>query len=317
MLTFLDFEKEIAEINQKIEEFRLMSNSKNLNVAEEVIKLEKKSEQLLKKIYADLTPWQTVQVSRHHQRPRFFDYLEANFSDFVPLAGDRLYGDDQALIGGMARFKGRSVVVMGQQKGSDTESRLFHNFGMPRPEGYRKARRLMDLANQFNLPVLTFVDTPGAYPGLDAEQRGQAEAIARCIETSLNLKVPIISCVIGEGGSGGAIAIATANIILMLEHAMYSVISPEGCASILWKSTEKIRDATSALRLTAKDLKQFNVIDDIIPEPLGGAHRDSAAITKRVGEHIYAQLENLSRFNGQQLREQRRQKFIDMGDKGL
>ena len=317
MQTFLDFEKNVAELNGKIEELRLMANSKNINVAEEVMKLERKSEKALTKIYAELTPWQKVQVARHQQRPKFFDYLDALFTDFMPLAGDRVFGNDHALIGGMARFKGKSVVVIGQQKGTDTESRLHHNFGMPRPEGYRKAKRLMELANQFNMPILTFVDTAGAYPGLDAEERGQAEAIARCIETSFNLTVPLISCIIGEGGSGGAIAIASANSVFMLEHSIYSVISPEGCASILWKSAQRTKDAANALKLTAQDLQKHKIIDAIIPEPLGGAHRNISLMTERTRDVISSKLNDLSQLSGQKLKQMRRQRFIDIGDKDL
>ncbi|PIZ33363.1 MAG: acetyl-CoA carboxylase carboxyl transferase subunit alpha [Alphaproteobacteria bacterium CG_4_10_14_0_8_um_filter_37_21] len=317
MQTFLDFEKNVAELNGKIEELRLMANSKNINVAEEVMKLERKSEKALTKIYAELTPWQKVQVARHQQRPKFFDYLNTLFTDFMPLAGDRVFGNDHALIGGMARFKGKSVVVIGQQKGTDTESRLHHNFGMPRPEGYRKAKRLMELANQFNMPILTFVDTAGAYPGLDAEERGQAEAIARCIETSFNLTVPLISCIIGEGGSGGAIAIASANSVFMLEHSIYSVISPEGCASILWKSAQRTKDAANALKLTAQDLQKHKIIDAIIPEPLGGAHRNISLMTERTRDVISSKLNDLSQLSGQKLKQMRRQRFIDIGDKDL
>lgn len=317
MKTFLDFEKNIAELNGKIEELRLMANSKDVNVAEEIIKLERKTEKALNAIYSELTPWQKVQVARHQQRPKFFDYLEALFSDFIPLAGDRTFGNDHALIGGIARFNSRSVVVMGQQKGTDTESRLHHNFGMPRPEGYRKAKRLMELANKFKLPILTFVDTAGAYPGLDAEERGQAEAIARCIETSFNLTVPLISCIIGEGGSGGAIAIASANSVLMLEHSIYSVISPEGCASILWKSASRTKDAATALKLTAQDLKKHNIIDHIIPEPLGGAHRNVKNMTEQTRDAIAIKLDELSQQSGQQLKQNRRQRFIDIGEKGI
>lgn len=317
MQTFLDFEKNVAELNGKIEELRLMANSKNINVAEEVMKLERKSEKALTKIYAELTPWQKVQVARHQQRPKFFDYLNTLFTDFMPLAGDRVFGNDHALIGGMARFKGKSVVVIGQQKGTDTESRLHHNFGMPRPEGYRKAKRLMELANQFNMPILTFVDTAGAYPGLDAEERGQAEAIARCIETSFNLTVPLISCIIGEGGSGGAIAIASANSVFMLEHSIYSVISPEGCASILWKSAQRTKDAANALKLTAQDLQKHKIIDAIIPEPLGGAHRNISLMTERTRDVISSKLNDLSQLSGQKLKQIRRQRFIDIGDKDL
>lgn len=317
MHTFLDFETNVAELNSKIEELRLMANSKDINVAAEVMKLEKKSEKALTKIYSELTPWQKVQVARHHQRPKFFDYRDALFTDFMPLAGDRAFGNDHALIGGMARFNGQSVVVMGQQKGTDTETRLHHNFGMPRPEGYRKAKRLMELANQFKMPILTFVDTAGAYPGLDAEERGQAEAIARCIETSFNLTVPIISCIIGEGGSGGAIAIASANSVFMLEHSIYSVISPEGCASILWKCAKRTKDAANALKLTAQDLHKHKIIDAIIPEPLGGAHRNMSVTTERTREMLSLKLNELLQLSGQQLKQSRRQRFIDIGDKDL
>lgn len=317
MQTFLDFETNVAELNSKIEELRLMANSKDINVAAEVMKLEKKSEKALTKIYSELTPWQKVQVARHHQRPKFFDYRDALFTDFMPLAGDRVFGNDHALIGGMARFNGQSVVVMGQQKGTDTETRLHHNFGMPRPEGYRKAKRLMELANQFKMPILTFVDTAGAYPGLDAEERGQAEAIARCIETSFNLTVPIISCIIGEGGSGGAIAIASANSVFMLEHSIYSVISPEGCASILWKCAKRTKDAANALKLTAQDLHKHKIIDAIIPEPLGGAHRNMSVTTERTREMLSLKLNELLQLSGQQLKQSRRQRFIDIGDKDL
>ncbi|HCU06063.1 MAG TPA: acetyl-CoA carboxylase carboxyl transferase subunit alpha [Holosporales bacterium] len=317
MKTFLDFEKNVAELDGKIEELRLMTNSKDINVAEEIIKLEKKTERALKTIYSELSPWQKVQVARHQQRPKFFDYLEALFSDFMPLAGDRTFGNDHALIGGVARFNERSVIVMGQQKGTDTESRLHHNFGMARPEGYRKAKRLMELANKFKMPILTFVDTAGAYPGLDAEERGQAEAIARCIETSFSLTVPMIACIIGEGGSGGAIAIASANSVLMLEHSIYSVISPEGCASILWKSASRTKDAATALKLTAQDLKKHGIIDHIIPEPLGGAHRDVKNMTERTREAISIKLDELCQLSGQQLKQNRRKRFIDIGEKGI
>lgn len=317
MKTFLDFEKNVADLNGKIEELRLMPNSKDVTVTNDIIKLEKKIEKTLKTIYAELTPWQKVQVARHQQRPKFFDYLESLFSDFIPLAGDRTFGNDHALIGGIARFNERSVIVLGQQKGTDTESRLHHNFGMPRPEGYRKAKRLMELANKFQMPILTFVDTAGAYPGLDAEERGQAEAIARCIETSFNLTVPIISCIIGEGGSGGAIAIASANSVFMLEHSIYSVISPEGCASILWKSASRTKDAATALKLTAQDLKKHGIIDHIIQEPLGGAHRHVKTMTDRTRDALSIKLDELSQLSGQQLKQSRRQRFIDIGEKGI
>jgi acetyl-CoA carboxylase carboxyl transferase subunit alpha len=269
MPTFLDFEKPIAELEGKIEELRHLSDGGGLNIADEVLRLQDKVERLLKTTYAKLTPWQKVQVARHPERPHASDYLEALFTDYQPLAGDRAYAEDAAVVGGLARFRGRSLVVMGTEKGHDTESRLQHNFGMARPEGYRKAQRFMRLAERFKLPLVTLVDTSGAFPGKDAEERGQAEAIARSIETCLDLETPLVSIVIGEGGSGGAIALAAANTVLMLEHAIYSVISPEGCASILWRSSDQAKEAAEALKITAQDLLALGVIDQIVPEPLG------------------------------------------------
>src|SRR5471030_1960701 len=277
MRTFLDFEKPIAELEAKIEELRHVGDQGTLNIADEVSRLEAKTDRLLRQTYAKLTPWQKVLVARHPARPHGLDYIGRLIDDFTPLAGDRAFAVDRAIIGGLGRFRGRSVVVIGHEKGDDTDARVRHNFGMARPEGYRKARRLMELAERFGLPVLTLVDTAGAYPGIDAEARGQAEAIARAIDNCLKLRVPLVSTVIGEGGSGGAIALAAGNVVLMLEHAIYSVISPEGCSSILWRSAENTQDAAEALRLTAHDLLRLGVIDAIVPEPLGGAHRGPCA----------------------------------------
>src|SRR5580700_6058965 len=273
MRHFLDFERPIAELEGKIEELRHLSADSGLNIAEEVGRLEAQAGRLLRQSYARLTPWQKVLVARHPDRPHALAYIAALITDFVPLAGDRAFAEDAAIIGGIGRFRGRSVLVPGTEKGADTEARVKHNFGMARPEGYRKARRLMRLAEHFQLPVLSFVDTAGAYPGIDAEARGQSEAIAGAIETCLDIRVPLVAAVIGEGGSGGAIALAAGNAVLMLEHAIYSVISPEGCASILWRSADHAEAAAEALRLTAQDLLQLEVVDRIVPEPLGGAHR--------------------------------------------
>ena len=317
MPTFLDFEKPIAELEGKIEELRHLSDGGDLNIADEVAHLQTKVERLLTQSYAKLTPWQKVQVARHPDRPHFVDYAEALIEDFMPLAGDRSYAEDNAIIGGPGRFRGRSVVVIGNEKGHDTESRVRHNFGMARPEGYRKAQRLMRLADRFGLPVITLVDTSGAYPGIGAEERGQAEAIARSIETCLALRVPLVSVVIGEGGSGGAIALAAGNTVLMLQHAVYSVISPEGCASILWRSGDQAQDAAEALRLTAQDLLKLEVIDRIVDEPLGGAHRVPKDAVAGVGDAIAEELDKLAGIPGDDLRRNRRQKFVDMGQKGL
>jgi acetyl-CoA carboxylase carboxyl transferase subunit alpha len=278
-------------------------------------RLERKTERLLRAAYSKLTPWQKVQIARHPNRPRFKDYAKALISDFTPLAGDRAFGEDRAITGGLGRFRGESIVVMGQERGSDTTSRLAHNFGMPRPEGYRKARRLFELAERFQLPVITFVDTPGAYPGIDAEERGQAEAIARCIDTSLSLTVPVVSTVTGEGGSGGAIAIATGNYIMMMEHAVYSVISPEGCASILWRSAEHAKDAAEALKITSHDLRELGIIDEIVFEPLGGAHRAPDQVFSSLGSAIDNALRTLAPKSPTALREGRRDKFLAMGRK--
>ncbi len=317
MHNFLDFEKPIAEIEGKIEELRHLSDEGDINIAEEVGKLQGKADRLLRQSYAKLTPWQKTQVARHPDRPHVSDYLANLIEDFTPLAGDRLFGEDRAIIGGLGRFRGYSVVVLGQEKGGDTNSRVAHNFGMARPEGYRKARRLMNLADRFKLPIITLVDTPGAYPGVGAEERGQAEAIARCIETCLKLRVPLISAIIGEGGSGGAIAVATADAVLMLEHAVYSVISPEGCASILWRSGEQSKEAAEALKLTAQDLLKLEVIDEVIPEPLGGAQRGKRETIEAVGDAIEKNLIELRKYKGIVLRDRRRDKFLGMGKKGL
>jgi acetyl-CoA carboxylase carboxyl transferase subunit alpha len=317
MPTFLDFEKPIAELEGKIEELRHLSDGGGLNIAEEVLRLQDKVERLLKTTYAKLTPWQKVQVARHPERPHALDYLETLFTDYQPLAGDRAYAEDAAVVGGLARFRGRSLVVIGTEKGHDTDSRIKHNFGMARPEGYRKAQRFMRLAERFKLPLVTLVDTSGAFPGKDAEERGQAEAIARSIETCLDLETPLVSIVIGEGGSGGAIALAAANTILMLEHAIYSVISPEGCASILWRSSEQAKEAAEALKLTAQDLLALGVIDQIVPEPLGGAHRSREAVFASVADSLDRALRDLAPLDGPTLRRKRREKFLDMGKVGL
>jgi acetyl-CoA carboxylase carboxyl transferase subunit alpha len=317
MPTFLDFEKPIQELEGKIEELRHLSDGGGLNIADEVLRLQDKVERLLKTTYAKLTPWQKVQVARHPERPHALDYLEALFTDYQPLSGDRGYAEDAAVVGGLARFRGRSLVVMGTEKGHDTESRLKHNFGMARPEGYRKAQRFMRLAERFKLPLVTLVDTSGAFPGKDAEERGQAEAIARSIETCLDLETPLISIVIGEGGSGGAIALAAANTVLMLEHAIYSVISPEGCASILWRSSDQAKEAAEALKITAQDLLALGVIDQIVPEPLGGAHRSREMIFASVADSLDRALRDLAPLDGPTLRRKRREKFLDMGKVGL
>ncbi len=314
---YLDFEKPIAELEGKIEELRRLTSDGGLNIAEEVGRLQSKVDKQLRTAYGRLTAWQKVQVARHPERPHAGDYIQALVQDFTPLAGDRMFSDDAAIVGGIGRLNGYSCVVIANEKGNDTDSRVKHNFGMARPEGYRKAQRLMNLADRFHLPVVTFVDTPGAYPGIDAEARGQAEAIARCIETCLAIRVPLIATVIGEGGSGGAVAIATANRVLMLEHAIYSVISPEGCASILWRSAAQAKEAAEALRLTAHDLQRLGVIDGIIPEPLGGAHRDRDRTMQAVGEAITRNLRELAGQDGGVLRTRRREKFLEMGRQGL
>ena len=317
MQHYLEFERPIAELESKIKELRRLSDSDGVNIVEEVGRLEGKLDRLLVQSYVKLTPWQKTQVARHPERPHTSHYIEHLIEDFVPLAGDRLYGEDYALVAGMGTLDGRSVMIMGHEKGSDTESRVRHNFGMARPEGYRKAVRLMELADRFGLPVVSLIDTSGAYPGIGAEERGQAEAIARSIETCLAIGVPFVTVVIGEGGSGGAIAIAVADRVLMLEHSVYSVISPEGCASILWRSGDQAETAADALKLTAQDLSELKVIDGIIKEPLGGAHRDLEGAVADVGAAISAALAELEEQEPGELRKARRQKFMDMGRAGL
>ena len=317
MHNFLDFEKPIAELEGKIEELRHLSDGGGINIAEEVATLQDKADRLLRFSYARLTAWQKTQVARHPDRPHVSDYLAALIEDFTPLAGDRLFGEDRAIIGGIGRFRGFTVVVIGQEKGADTNSRVEHNFGMARPEGYRKAQRLMHLADRFGLPVVTLIDSAGAYPGVGAEERGQAEAVARSIETCLSLKVPLVSAIIGEGGSGGAIAIAAANQVFMMEHAVYSVISPEGCASILWRSGEQAEQAAEALKLTAQDLLKLGVIDGIVPEPLGGAQRAKREAIETLGAALEKSLSELRKFDGAALRERRREKFLGIGRTGL
>ncbi|MGB0625105.1 MAG: acetyl-CoA carboxylase carboxyltransferase subunit alpha [Alphaproteobacteria bacterium] len=317
MAHFLDFERPLAELEGQIEELRRLSDDGDLNIAEEVGKLEEKVDRELRQTYGRLSAWQKVQVARHPSRPKCRDYVAALITEFVPLAGDRLYAEDNALVSGMGRYRGRPVVVLGQEKGNDTESRVHHNFGMARPEGYRKAQRLMELANRFNMPILSFVDTSGAYPGVGAEERGQSEAIARAIQVSLGLEVPFVSVVIGEGGSGGAIAIATANTVLMMEHAVYSVISPEGCASILWRDGERAQDAAEALKITAQDLAGLNLIDGIVPEPLGGAHREPEAAIAAVDAAVDAAMRSMDGMDGPALLAQRREKFLNLGKAGL
>ena len=313
MNTFLDFEKPIAELEGKIKELHHLGNSDRFNIVDEVTKLQSKVERLLKQTYAELTPWQKTQVARHPERPHTGDYINGLVEDFTPLAGDRCFGEDTAVISGIGRFRGYSVIVIGHEKGADTSDRVHHNFGMARPEGYRKAVRLMSLADRFGLPVITFIDTPGAYPGVDAEERGQAEAIARSTEACLGLRVPLISVIIGEGGSGGAIALASANHVIMLENAIYSVISPEGCASILWRSADKAIDAAESLRLTSRDLYKLKVIDEIVQEPVGGAHRAPEDVIKSLGDSLDSNLRKLIDIPGGELRARRRRKFLDIG----
>jgi len=317
MHNFLDFEKPIAELEGKIEELRHLTGDGQLNIADEVGKLQGKLDKLLSQTYAKLTPWQKTQVARHPDRPNTGDYIAKLVDDFTPLAGDRLFAEDRAIVGGLGRFRGLSVMVIGHQKGRDTDERMKHNFGMARPEGYRKVQRLMKLADRFGLPTIALIDTPGAFPGIDAEERGQAEAIARSIETCLSLHVPLVSIIIGEGGSGGAIALAAANAVLMLEHAIYAVISPEGCASILWRNGEQAAEAADALKLTAQDLKRLEVIDAIIPEPLGGAHRAADKTIAAVGDALEETLQELASMERGALKARRRQKFLDMGKIGL
>ncbi|NVK16955.1 MAG: acetyl-CoA carboxylase carboxyltransferase subunit alpha [Rhodobacteraceae bacterium] len=318
MTQYLEFEKPLAEIEGKAEELRALARAnEEMDVADEAAALDAKAAQLLKDLYKELTPWRKCQVARHPERPHCQDYIKALFTEYTPLAGDRNFADDLAVMGGLARFNDQPVVVIGHEKGSDTKSRIERNFGMARPEGYRKAIRLMEMASRFKLPVITLVDTAGAYPGKGAEERGQSEAIARSTEMCLKIGVPLISVIIGEGGSGGAVAFATANRVAMLEHSIYSVISPEGCASILWKDAEKMREAAEALRLTAQDLNKLGVNDRIIPEPLGGAHRDPKAAIKSVSGAIQEMLDELKGMDAATLVKDRRQKFLAIGSKGL
>jgi acetyl-CoA carboxylase carboxyl transferase subunit alpha len=313
MRHFLDFERPIAELEGKIEELRHLSADSGLNITDEVGRLEAQASRLLRQSYARLNSWQKVMVARHPERPHCLDYIAGLISDFVSLAGDRAFAEDGAVVGGIGRFRGRTVMVLGTEKGADTETRVARNFGMARPEGYRKARRLMRLAERFGLPLLTLVDTAGAYPGVDAEARGQSEAIARAIETALDLRVPVVAAIIGEGGSGGAIALAAGNTVLMLEHAIYTVISPEGCASILWRDAAHAQEAAEALRLTAQDLLRLGVIDRIVPEPLGGAHRLPREAIAALGEALSEALSPLLARAGNDLRDERRRKFLAIG----
>lgn len=318
MTHYLDFEKPLAEIEGKAEELRAMARGNpDMDIEDEASALDRKASDLLKDLYAKLTPWRKCQVARHPERPHCRDYIDALFTEYTPLAGDRGFSDDHAVMGGLARFNDRPVMVIGHEKGFDTQSRITHNFGMARPEGYRKAIRLMEMADRFGLPVITLIDTPGAYPGKGAEERGQSEAIARSTEKCLQIDVPLVSVVIGEGGSGGAVAFATANRLAMLEHSVYSVISPEGCASILWKDAGKMREAAEALRLTAQDLHKLGVADRIIPEPMGGAHRDALSVIASVGGTIDAMLAELDGISGKDLVAERRAKFLGLGTKGL
>lgn len=314
--TYLDFEKPIAELESKVAELKALGESATaVPIAEEIKRLEQKAKAALTEIYSKLTPWQKALIARHPARPHSVDLIRELIDDFTPLSGDRYYGDDAAIVGGLGRFRSRPVMVIGNEKGSDTEGRIRHNFGMAMPEGYRKAIRLMEMADKFSIPVITFVDTAGAYPGIAAEERGQAEAIARSTDCCLGLTVPIVSVILGEGGSGGAIAIATANRTLMMEHAIYSVISPEGAASIIWRDSAKREEAATALKITAHDLEQLGVIDEIVREPLGGAHRDPAAAIKSIGTALVAALDTFDRMDPEAIRNQRHTRFLDIGRK--
>ena len=322
MRTYLEFEKPIAELEGRIEDLRQMDAGDGVDVDEEINKLQEKADALLSETYAKLNRWQKTLVARHASRPHFSDYVAKLVEDFTPLAGDRAFGEDAAIIGGPARFRGRSVMIIGHEKGADTATRMKHNFGMASPEGYRKAIRLMEMAERFNLPVITLVDTPGAYPGRGAEERGQSEAIATCTAKCLSLGVPLVSVIVGEGGSGGAVALASGNKVMMFEHAVYSVISPEGCASILWKDAagkgeSKGPEAAEAMKISAQDLMEFGVIDTVIPEPVGGAHRDAAAAIERLGDAIETALHELEASSPEELKESRREKFLAIGRVGL
>jgi acetyl-CoA carboxylase carboxyl transferase subunit alpha len=313
MPTFLDFEKPLAELEARVAELRDTAQAGAINIDAEIAKLQAKADRMLRDTYARLSPWQKTQVARHPERPHFKDYVAGLIDDFVPLAGDRSFGEDQAIVGGLGRLAGRKVMLIGHEKGDDTASRLRHNFGMAKPEGYRKAVRLMQLADRFGIPVITLVDTPGAFPGVQAEERGQAEAIARSTEQCLALTVPLVAVIVGEGGSGGAIALAAANRVLMLEHSVYAVISPEGCASILWRTAEKAAEAAEAMRVTAGDLKALGVVDRIVAEPVGGAHRDPNQAVATLGDAIGQELQTLSAKPPEQLRAERRAKFLAIG----
>ena len=313
MISYLDFEKPVAQLEERITQLRGVNALHDVDVASEIGRLEAKSTELLASTYASLTPWQKTQVARHPQRPHFRDYVANAFSDFMPLGGDRLYGDDQAIMGGFARLDGRRIMLIGHEKGNDTQSRIRHNFGMGKPEGYRKAIRLMELASRFGLPVVTLVDTSGAFPGIEAEERGQAEAIARSTEACLALDVPMVAVIVGEGGSGGAVALAAANRVLMMEHAVYSVISPEGCASILWRTSEKAAEAAQAMKITAQHLKRDNVIDRIVKEPVGGAQRDPVVAARMLGTALVEELDLLGKQTPQQLVAAREQRFLAIG----
>jgi len=315
MISYLEFEKPVAALQERIAELRAAADGDDVDISSELQKLEAKSADLLANAYASLTPWQKTQVARHPQRPHFRDYVAEVFEDFIPLGGDRLYGEDEAIMGGFATLNGRKVMLIGHEKGNDTQSRLKHNFGMGKPEGYRKAIRLMELAGRFNLPVVTLVDTSGAFPGIEAEERGQAEAIARSTEACLALPVPMVAAIVGEGGSGGAVALASAERVLMFEHAVYSVISPEGCASILWRTAEKAPQAAEAMKMTAQDLLGLGVIDRIVEEPVGGAHRDPAGAAQALGAAIGEELTMLSGKSSKQLRRMREDRFLAIGDR--
>ena len=312
MRSYLDFEKPVAELDSKVDELRALAATGS-DIGDEVSRIEEKAAEALNELYANLTPWQKTQVARHPLRPHCVDYIKSLITEFTPLAGDRKFGDDDALMGGFGRFRGESICVIGQEKGSTTETRLKHNFGMAKPEGYRKAVRLMEMADRFEIPVLSLVDTAGAYPGIGAEERGQAEAIARSTDACLNLQVPNVAVIIGEGGSGGAIAIATANRVLMLEHAVYSVISPEGAASILWRDASKAQEAATNLKITAQDLLRFGVVDSILKEPSGGAHRDAQTMMANTGNAIAQAFNDMRSLDGAAIRNQRRQKFLEIG----
>jgi len=315
MQHYLDFEKELAILDGKVNELRSVNSTLNEEKFnnKEIEEIQRKSKILLKKIYSDLTPWHKCQIARHPERPHSSKYIEKLMTEFVPLAGDKKFAEDKSIIGGLARLNDTPIVIIGHEKGDDTKSRIQHNFGMAKPEGYRKAVRLMDLANRFSLPVITFIDTPGAYPGKGAEERGQAEAIASSIAKCLQIKVPLISVIIGEGGSGGAVALASSNKIIMLEHSIYSVISPEGCASILWKNSDKMKEAAEALRLTAVDLSKLRVVDEIISEPIGGAHRNVSETITKVGKALERSLKKFDKFTPNQILNERRNKFLDIG----